>query len=301
MKLLSVKRIWHDERHNAFTDLCHFKNTYYLAFRTAKNHYSIDGQIQILSSQDGDCWHECATLSLPDSDLRDPKFSLHPDGRLQLHTLRVTCVNELKQSHSMVFFSNDGSEWDHGHKIGEANIWMWRAKWQQGQSYSIGYCGDFTRLYRSCDGLNYSVFIPRLFDQGYSNESDWVYLDDGTMVVLLRRDGKTDTSAMLGLAQDDYSEWTWHDLKLRIGGPALLKLNDDFIIAAIRTYSEKNAQTELYKLDVKEKNLQHLVTLPSSGDCSYAGIIRQHGEIWVSYYSSHEDESTDIYLAKLQI
>ncbi|MDH5184452.1 MAG: exo-alpha-sialidase [Gammaproteobacteria bacterium] len=301
MKLLSTKRIWHSQHHNAFTDLILFKNTYYVAFRTAETHHSINGFLQILSSCNGDDWEECATISLPDSDLRDPKFCLHPDGQLAIHTKQVKQLGERLQHHSLLFRSQDGKLWDQGQPVGEENIWMWRAKWFQGYCYSIGYTRDLTRLYRSTDGVCFDVHKEILFNQGFSNESDWVYLDDGTMVLLLRRDGKNDNTAMLGISCGDYTQWSWHDLQMQIGGPALLKLSDDCIIVAIRTYSESDAATELYRLDLEQKKLQHLLTLPSSGDCSYAGIIQHDDEVWVSYYSSHEDDSTDIYLAKLQL
>lgn len=300
MNLLSTKRIWHNQHHNAFTDLIQFKNTYYVAFRTADTHHSFNGFLQILSSSNGDDWEDCAIISIPDTDLRDPKFCLHPDGQLAIHTKQIKQLGKHLQHQSLLFRSQDGKQWDQGQPVGEKNIWMWRAKWFQDYCYSIGYNRDFTRLYRSTDGVCFNVHKERLFDQGFSNESDWVYLDDGTMVVLLRRDGQVQNTAMLGISKDDFQEWYWHDLGLRIGGPALLKLSDDYIIAAIRTYSDDNAQTELYRLNLLQKNLDPLLTLPSSGDCSYAGIIRHNDQVWVSYYSSHEDDSTDIYLAKLQ-
>ena len=301
MKIISTARIWHDLRHNAFTDLCQFKNIYYLAFRTAETHHSLDGHIQILSSVDGENWQDCATISRQDTDLRDPKFTLNPDGTLSIHSMEVREIDSVRQHQSLIFTSADGLHWDQGYYIGEPGIWIWRAKWHQDDCYAIGYNINFTRLYRKSTGRDFSIHKPILFERGFSNESDWVYLQDGTMAVLLRRDGKTDNSAMLGISQGDYSQWVWHDLKIRIGGPCLLYLNDDLILAAIRTYSEKDAHVELHKLDIQQQKLVPLLTLPSAGDCSYAGMIKQGDQVWISYYSSHEDESTDIYLAKLQI
>jgi len=47
-------------------------------------------------------------------------------------------------------------------------------------------------------------------------------------------------------------------------------------------------------------HLVPLATLPSGGDTSYAGLAWHEGQLWVSYYSSHEGKSA-IYLAKLAI
>lgn len=304
MKLISVERIWHDEKHNAFTDLCSYQNRYYITFRSATDHYSLDGGLIILCSEDGTAWKKVADIKSPRGALRDAKFSSHPDGSLLLHSAYIRDHNEQRLCQSIVYRSADGQHWDDGKNTGDENIWIWRAKWNRGSCHAIGYSTKkplFTRLYESTDGLHYRALVAQLFDTGFSNESDWIYLQDGTMVVLLRRDGKEDNSAMLGLAKPGYTDWSWHDLQIRIGGPALLQLDNGDIIAVIRTYHEDNAQTELFKLDLEQKSLEKLITLPSSGDCSYAGVIQKDSEVWISYYSSHEDDSTDIYLAKLQV
>jgi hypothetical protein len=43
-----------------------------------------------------------------------------------------------------------------------------------------------------------------------------------------------------------------------------------------------------------------LVRLPSGGDCSYPGMVWHGNELWISYYSSHEDSTTSIYLSRLE-
>jgi hypothetical protein len=48
--------------------------------------------------------------------------------------------------------------------------------------------------------------------------------------------------------------------------------------------------------------VEPLLTFPSGGDCSYAGIAQgtEPGTLLVSYYSSHEGK-TSIYLARVRI
>lgn len=55
----------------------------------------------------------------------------------------------------------------------------------------------------------------------------------------------------------------------------------------------------IYTFDDKV-NLRPYCKLPSGGDCSYPGIIREGDHLLVSYYSSHEG-STNIYLAKVPL
>jgi hypothetical protein len=43
-----------------------------------------------------------------------------------------------------------------------------------------------------------------------------------------------------------------------------------------------------------------VLTLPSGGDASYAGMVWHANLLWVSYYSSHEGK-TAIYLARVKV
>ena len=42
------------------------------------------------------------------------------------------------------------------------------------------------------------------------------------------------------------------------------------------------------------------LTLPSGGDTSYAGMVWHEGQLWVSYYASHEGK-TAIDLARVKV
>ena len=104
---------------------------------------------------------------------------------------------------------------------------------------------------------------------------------------------------MLGTARPPYTEWTWKDLGVRVGGPALLRLPDGKFIAAGRFY-EPSAHTAVAWLDVKEGKLTPIVKLPSGGDTSYPGMVFRDGLLRVSYYASHEGK-TSIYLATVRL
>jgi hypothetical protein len=40
--------------------------------------------------------------------------------------------------------------------------------------------------------------------------------------------------------------------------------------------------------------------LPNGGDCSYPGLVWRDGQLWASYYSSHQGR-TSIYLARIDV
>jgi hypothetical protein len=70
-------------------------------------------------------------------------------------------------------------------------------------------------------------------------------------------------------------------------------------LAVGRMTTTGKPQTVLCRLDVEQGKLTPLVTLPSGGDTSYAGLVWHENELWISYYSSHEGK-TSIYLARVR-
>jgi hypothetical protein len=125
-----------------------------------------------------------------------------------------------------------------------------------------------------------------------------IFLDDDTCLCLLRRDGD-DASAQLGIAKPPYTDWSWKDLGVKIGGPHMIRLPDGRIVAAVRLY-DGQVRTSLMWLDPEAGALTEFLKLPSGGDTSYPGLVWHDELLWVSYYSSHEGK-TSIYLAKVKL
>ena len=62
-EIVSVKKIWDQGKHNAFTDLIRWRDKWYCTFREADGHVGGDGQIRVLESDDGDKWQSVALVS----------------------------------------------------------------------------------------------------------------------------------------------------------------------------------------------------------------------------------------------
>ncbi len=303
-ELVEVRKIWDRAPHNAFTDLLRFKDRWFCTFREGAGHVSHDGKIRVIVSGDGGAWTSAALIETPDPktpDLRDPKISVTPDGRLMLVAGAANRKKGQVRHHTHAWFSSDGSDWGEAVAVGEPNLWLWRVTWHKGAAYGVGYgrVGErIARLYRSTDGRTFRVHVPRLFEKGYPNETSLVFLPDGTSCALLRRDGEPFT-AQLGIARPPYTEWRWKDLGVRIGGPILVRLPDGRFIAATRRY-DGGVRTSLQWLDADKGTLTEFLRLPSGGDTSYPGLVLHDGLLWVSYYASHEGK-TRIYLAKVRV
>ncbi len=300
-EIVEVTKIWDKAAHNAFTDLTRFQDRWYCVFREGKGHVSPDGSLRVLVSEDGKAWESAALISSDKGDLRDAKITVTPEGKLMLAgAIALPKPSEVRHQ-SLVWFSEDGKKWSEPIEVGDPNFWMWRITWHKGVAYGIGYATAgkrMIRLYKSNDGKKFDVLVPNLNDSGYVNETSMVFLEDDTVLCLLRRDGNPN-KAQLGRARPPYTDWKWEDFGKRVGGPHMLQLPDDRLVAAGRDYVG-GATTRLWWVDPAEPSLEEIVKFPSGGDTSYPGLVWHDGLLWVSYYSSHEGK-TSIYLAKVRL
>ena len=301
MQLLSVERIWDARPHNAFPDLVRYRDCWWCCLREGDTHVSGDGAIRILQSSDGRHWRSAALLQSAHSDLRDPKFSLTPDGELRIYAAEVLHERRTHSHQSLCWRSGDGRNWGDAQVIADPNQWLWRVSWQGGRAYGIAYSCQGpqvrARLYVSDDGLQFSSLVPELMTQGSPSESAIVF-DRGHARCLLRRDGEP-ASALLGTARAPYTRWHWQDLGVRIGGPQLLRWADGRYLAGVRLY-DGAIRTAVCELDIDTACLIEKLSLPSGGDCSYPGMVEHAGLLWFCYYSSHE-ANTAIYLARIKV
>ena len=111
--LISVKKIWDQAPHSAFTDLVYWKGQFVCAFREGRSHVSTDGQIRVLTSPDGENWASAAVLTLPGYDLRDAGLSVAPGNRLMLNGGAAPRKkdHESAPTGTFVAFSDDAKTW----------------------------------------------------------------------------------------------------------------------------------------------------------------------------------------------
>lgn len=300
-EILDVRKIWDSAPHNAFTDLTRFQDQWFCVFREGKAHVSPDGAIRVLASRDGTNWTSAALSTSTNSDLRDPKITITPKNELML-TAAGALHPPAKHNHqTYVWFSPSGTNWTGPVPIGDPDMWLWRVTWRRGTAYSAGYDtkGEmFVRLYSSADGRAFKTLVPKLFDEGYPNETSILFQPDDTALCLLRRDGDPATGK-LGSAKPPYTKWDWKDVGAKIGGPHMLRLPDGRLVACVRLY-DGEVRTSLAWIDPATAKLTEFQKLPSRGDSSYAGLVWHDNLLWVSYYSSHQAK-TSIYLAKVKL
>ena len=308
-EIVSLEKIWDEAPHNAFTDLIRFEDQWFCTFREADDHVGGDGKIRVLVSPDGSEWESAALLEETGIDLRDPKLSITPDGRLMIVAGGSVYqgTKDLKGRQPRVAFSEDGRSWTKPQRILANGDWLWRVTWHDGRAYGVSYniqpqlTGGAQaeqwalKLYESADGLDWRP-ITALEAPNRANETTLRFTGEGEMLALVRRE-EGDRIAWFGSSRAPYRDWEWQPTGYRFGGPNFIILDDGSMIAGGRLYEEDGNRTAVGSLT--RQGYTPLLTLPSSGDSSYPGFVWHDGLLWMSYYSSHEGK-TSIYLAKIR-
>ena len=304
-----IVKVYDAAPHSAFTDLIRFKDTFYITFRTGTGHVpgkktgEGDGEIQILSSQDGKHWQPVACLAKPSFDLRDPKLSMTPDGRIMV-LMGGSVYVDGKRTDMMphVSFSDkDGKNFSTPQPlvidpaIKNDLGWIWRVTWHGNTGYGMGYGmrdGNWiVALVKTTDGIHYDL-VQKFDRPNKPNEATARFLSNGDMRIFLRCESG---NAELGSATAPYADWVWEDLGIRAGGPEMIVLPKEKLLFGHRLH-ESDGPTTVLSVQGKDGKLRVIARFPSKGDTSYPGFVLHDEKLWASYYSSHEGK-TAIYLA----
>lgn len=296
-EVVSVRKIWDRGEHNAFTDLIRFKDRWWCTFREAQDHGPSIGKVRVIESADGENWESAALLEESDVDLRDPKLSIMPDGRLMLVMGGSIYKGTPHGTRSpRVSFSADGREWTSPRKVLAEDHWLWRATWHDDWAWSVSKLGEGSdprrgMLYRSKDGLDWEWITEFRLPNNTWNASETTlrFMPDGELIALVRPE-------WIGTSRVPYTDWSWTKLQHRLGGPNFIRLPSGELWAASRGYGQA-ATTTLARMT--RDSYDPVLTLPSGGDCSYPGMVWHDDLLWMSYYSSHEGK-TNIYLTKIR-
>lgn len=289
--LLSVKEIWRAGKHNAFTDLIRFQDKWFCTFRESEAHVGGNGSIRILESGDGEQWKSAALVTELGRDLRDPKLSITPDGRLMLVMGgSVYEGKKLMERQPRVAFSKDGSTWTAPKPVLEKGDWLWRVTWHDGRVYGISYTdsappgstgkasGEWTlKFVESQDGVDFHL-VTLLQVPSRPNESTVRFLTNGDCVALVRREGlgkDSDKAAWIGVSQAPYTSWQWKSAGMQVGGPDFLVLPDGSLIASGREYGPTWASSKTFVGRMDLHSVKPELGGVVSASCAKTGAVQQ--------------------------
>lgn len=323
-----VRILWHrtvvrDGWHNAFTDLCSWRGSFWLTFRRGSAHVSLDGEIVVMRSQDLKRWREVALLKTLGDD-RDPKFCPTED---RLYVYFGTWMPPIYSglggrlvSHACT--TQDGVHWSDPTPIYKSNVWLWRVRFHGGTFYCPAKSWDdprerrkkFLDLLTSDDGLTWEPTRHIAGVEDRPDEADLLFRPNQEIWCISRSTRKPDHS-LFYVSQPPYQKWERTDLKIRIHCPVFCESQGQIYVAGRRDtaapwtpQSTPPGNTGIFL--VERRNVQPLFALPSDGDAAYPGLITQEaGKLIISYYSQHayrggvvhgvSPHSNDVYLAEI--
>ena len=314
--VVSVKKIWDAAPHNAFTDLVQHQGKWYCTFREADYHArrktsvapgldkaGRNGEVRVIVSEDGERWKSAGRLVDEGFDLRDPKLSSMPDGRLMLLTCAALYAPTqakkwgYRTRSPRVAFSEDGTHWSKPLRVLAEDHWLWRATWHEGRAWCVSKLGETPTprrafLYSSTDGVDWQWESELKLPEGHNvgrepSETTLRFMPDGEMIALIRQH-------YIGRSRPPYQDWSYTRIDHNLGGPNFVILPDGSMWCASRI----NGRSRLARMTAE--SLEPVLDLPSGGDTGYPGMVWHEKILWISYYSSHEDK-TSIYLAKVRL
>lgn len=318
----NLRRAFHNGEHNAFTDLCRFRDRLYLTFRSCPDGHMVNPTASVIilrSGDDGTTWEQVHQFSVKDRDTRDPHFLVFRD-RLFVYTgtwwSGATTLPREQYDMNLhlgyAAWSDDGAKWNSPVMLeGTFGHYIWRAAsigdkaylcGRRKTNFKIGSEGEGgsiqSLMLESDDGL---IWKKRaFFTESGGNETAFLFESDGSLLAI---DRHRDHSLLIR-SRPPYTDWTREPLDRFIGGPLVVKWGDHILVGGRHT-TEKGPKTSLCWL-VGDK-LHEFAELPSGGDNSYPGFVAlSPTRALISYYSSHEkDEAgkkiTAIYLADLTL
>jgi lysophospholipase L1-like esterase len=323
VRVESVRRVFHNGEHNAFTDMIRFEDKLYLTFRSCPDGHMVHptSSILILSSDDdGESWQQVHEFSVPLRDVRDPHF-LEFQDQLFVYTGTWYCgetspeTRDLNQHLGYGVSSTGGAEWSEPFVLeGTYGHYIWRAAADEETAYLCGRRKkEFAEAESGSGGTqivqsailasdNGRIWRHRgLFQEEHGNETAFLFEDDGAALAVARGGGSR--NAELCRSTPPYVRWERTELDRYVGGPLLARWGGQYVVGGRQTNGGP-ARMSLYWL--KNDQLEEFATLPSGGDCSYPGLVELNdGSALFSYYSSHEKDQdgrpfTAIYLARLR-
>ncbi len=321
----SVRRIYANDWHNAFTDLCRFRGDFYLTFRTCPEGHGVSdkAQIVVLRSPDAQEWTRVLQIGVAQRDTRDPHFLVFQDklwiytGTWLIHPRRPTQF-DVNEHLGYAVWSEDGIHWQGPRALeGTYGHYIWRAACYGDKAYL---CGRRKRefapteepeglwhmiesaMLESEDGLIWR--FRALFGQVNGDETAFLFEPDGAVLGVMRSSDRNQPAALVR-ASHPWIEWVRTPLDRNVGGPLLAKWGERYLVGGRKLLPGQDPRTSLYWL--VDDQLHECLELPSGGDTSYPGFVAlDDTHALVSWYSSHECApgslpSSSIYLAELRL
>ncbi len=331
-RIKSIRKIYSDGRHNAFTDLEYWKGHYYAIFRNSGRHAMPGdyGDVLVIRSPDLESWDLCARLSAgSDHDDRDPALldmgdelgaffgssSSREQGGLLYEDKNRDRTNRCIQSYAS--FTSDGTFWSSPLPVFEPDMWLWQVEGFDGVYYGTARNLALKfKLTRSVDGRSWET-VSEIYHKSKIGEAGLWITDDKVMHIVGRAKDHHDM-ALLARSAPPYTEWKVKELSCSIHSPVIRPVGDELWVAgrasgeqlphsllppapdsdkieALARRDERIANPQDWFTALwrlTENDVEPILVLPSRGDNAYPGMVAEKDRVLISYYSQHDADKS---------
>lgn len=301
----------------------------FLAFRTAPSHFASDqATLYVVSSADQAQW-DLETSIHRGADLREPRL-LSWNGKLFLY-FAVLGTNPLDfQPQGMMVTEYRGpGDWSEPEFFYEEGFIPWRAKVIDDVPYLLTYVGG-ENIYdvdpepmevhwlTTADGYEWEPVVPGqpVVITGGSSETDFVFLDDGSLMAVSRNemgDERGFGTNICRAAADDLGDWECVNDPRKYDSPLVFRHGEEVYLIGRRNlngtgdydlgyddlspalqhllyeldYWIAPKRTALWRVDPESLSVEFVLDFPSRGDTCFPGLLQDSAaEFWVYNYSS---------------
>ncbi|NMA43741.1 MAG: exo-alpha-sialidase [Oligosphaeraceae bacterium] len=303
MKIVSVKKVYANGKHNAFTGLGYVNGRYVLAFRQSDGHGDASGKILLLESGDGKHWTEHRSISLPEKDgisfdFRDSYFLSEQNRLLFYHFFTPVQNGKRLPSVSQVMSSTDGRSWSAPTK--HESI-LWHPVYAFGKYYTAGYFHngneDQCDLFSSANGINWEK-VARIAKGSETAIYPW---KDGTLLAFVRTEIPPYFFEIFQ-STPPFTDWKrLGTVPKIIQAPHVFTAGSQVFLSGRERPDYMKAEgfglhrTKIWKVGA-DASIEEVLELPSAGDNAYTGtVVNPDGTVLMSYYSQHETGDSEIW------
>ena len=304
------------QKGNNNLDLVFYENEYYLAFRTAPNHFaSKKAQVIVLSSKDLESWEFEKEIHL-NSDLREPRFAVYKNTLFLYFFEGGKKFWKFEPQHLYVTYKDEKGKWTENERLSNLDGYVpWRLRVHEGLLYLSAYYGKNAynsdpvelRLFTSENGMDFKPISkePQILHPKGIGEGEFIFDQEGNIWGVAR--SEFDGSYTFFASKDSIDKWDYKYSEFKYDSSLIFEDNGTIFLIARRNldgdgryvqrpgkerrnllrYSFTKKKTAIFKLNKTEKSWIHLKDFKSTGDTAFPALVKKsNGKYILMNYSS---------------
>jgi hypothetical protein len=317
----------------AFPDIIHFKDRFYLAFRSAPSHFpSRLASIHIFSTQntqDFTNWQPEHSLA-DDLDIRDPHF-LQFKGDLYLFFISHSNGLFNHEPEHIHYIKKTTHGWSAPSKLPIHKSGFWNIKAHEGRIYMSIYTRNGAGKQKTRRHLQFIVSYNLsdweiVYDSplareklGWYQTSEAAFAFDNQGAIFGTIRSVIYPNLNFSIPENHSQEWKLKVDRFKCDGPNLFQHNGQSFLVGRRSlyhrlpsqpyrlfhnlrkainvmrYSLSRKRTAIYRFDPHKLEIRHISDLPSHGDTGYSSVARlEDNKYLLIYYSSDIKDGKDL-------